>query len=104
MYSLQWLALARLWCWLHVQQASSVQFYLNIVIDSKETWLSKATASTIRSTRSSSVDLLADKTFAEDKYASRLAESVEKMICEKLRDEAAIVAKARFHGKWPNFI
>ena len=29
----------------------------------------------------------------KDKYASRLADSVEKMICEKLKDEAAILAK-----------
>jgi len=35
---------------------------------------------------------------AEDKYASRLADSVEKMICEKLRDEAAILAKAAVNG------
>lgn len=105
LYGLQWLALARLWCWLHVQQTSSVQFYLNIVIESgKEHWLSRATASTIRSTRSTSVDLLADKTFADDKYASRLAESVENMIRDKLRDEAAIMAKAKKHFQRGNLI
>ncbi|CAK9064240.1 unnamed protein product [Durusdinium trenchii] len=92
-----------------------VQFYLNIVIESgKEHWLSRATASTIRSTRSTSVDtrthmmwlkdLLADKTFADDKYASRLAESVENMIRDKLRDEAAIMAKAKKHFQRGNLI
>eukprot|EP00913_Durusdinium_trenchii_P025597 g24025.t1 len=96
--AVRWLALARLWCWLHVQQTSSVQFYLNIVIESgKEHWLSRATASTIRSTRSTS-------TFADDKYASRLAESVENMIRDKLRDEAAIMAKAKKHFQRGNLI
>jgi len=102
-YGIQWLALARLWCWLYVQHIASVQFYLNIVIESgRNPFYSRATT-TGRSSRSTSVDLLADR-ILDDKYACRLAEGVEKMICEKLRDEAAISAKAKKHFQRGNLI
>ncbi|CAJ1439913.1 unnamed protein product [Effrenium voratum] len=101
-YGLQWFVLARLWCWLHVQQSCSVQFYLNIVIESgREHFYSRPT---MRSGRSTSVDLLSDRDFSDDKYISRLAEGVERMICEKLRDEAAMVAKAKKHFQRGNLI
>ena len=103
-YGIQWLALARLWCWLYVQHIASVQFYLNIVIESgKDLFYTRTTTTTGRTNRSSSVDLLAGRVL-DDKYASRLAEGVEKMICEKLRDEAAISAKAKKHFQRGNLI
>ena len=102
-YGIQWLALARLWCWLYVQHIASVQFYLNIVIESGRNLFYSRATTTGRSSRSSSVDLLADR-ILDDKYASRLAEGVEKMICEKLRDEAAISAKAKKHFQRGNLI
>ncbi|CAE8711411.1 unnamed protein product [Polarella glacialis] len=94
LYFTQWCILARLWCWLHIRNATTAQFYLNVVIENSKDAQQSRARDQLRQA-GSVVDLVTSSLVLDSEDAATLFQNVEAIIAQHIRDKAGISATVR---------